>query len=94
MTVALDGDLGNELAHLAPGQAEPFGHGPLAQGRTGRDRRRVGRLYRLLDIARHRRHGWHVGGRAWPARAAHELRGDLDCADERDPGPGRDQRAE
>ena len=52
------------------------------------------RADRLLHIARHLRHGWHAGGRVWPARAAHELDGDLDRADERDCGPGQDQCAE
>ena len=91
MAVALDGDAGDELGHPAPGQAEPFGHGPLAQRLPGRDRRRVGCADRLLHIARYLWRGWPAGGRAWPAGAAHELHGDLDRADERHRGPGRDQ---
>ena len=50
--VARDGDLGDELAHPAAGQAEPLGHGPLAQRLPGGDRRRVGGADRLLHIAR------------------------------------------
>src|ERR1700730_11019841 len=40
VAVAGRGDLGDELAHPAAGQAEPPGHGPLAQRLPGRDRRR------------------------------------------------------
>jgi hypothetical protein len=57
MAVALDGDAGDELADSTAGQAEPLGHSPLAQRRTRRDRRHVGRPHRLLHITRHRRHG-------------------------------------
>ena len=53
MAVAVDGDAGDEPGHPAPGQAEPLGHGPLAQRLPGRDRRRVGRADRLLHIPRH-----------------------------------------
>jgi hypothetical protein len=49
VAIAGRGDLGDELAHPAPGQAEPPGHGPLAQ--RLRDRRRVRDADRLLHIA-------------------------------------------
>ncbi len=42
VAIAGRGDLDDELAHPAAGQAEPLGHGPLAQWLPGRDRRRIG----------------------------------------------------
>jgi hypothetical protein len=72
VTVALDGDLGDELAHPAAGQAEPLGHGPLAQRLPGGDRRRVGGADRLLHIAR-------TCGTAGPMVAARGPRARLTC---------------
>jgi hypothetical protein len=94
VAVALDIDVSDALADLAAGQAEPLGHGPLAQRLPRCDRCRVGGADRLLHVARHRRYGWRGGGLAWPACSSHELHGDLDRANERDCGPGRDQCAE
>ena len=86
VAIAGRGDLGDELAHPAAGQAEPFGHGPLAQRLPGRDRRRVRDADRLLHIARYLWPGWLAGGRAWRAGASDLLRGDLHRAAERDRG--------
>jgi len=47
MAIAGRGDLDDESAHPAAGQAEPLGHGPLAQRLPGRDRRHV----RRADLA-------------------------------------------
>jgi hypothetical protein len=51
----------------------------------------VGRPDRLLHVTRHLWHVWPTDDRLWRAGSPHLLHGDLDRADERDDGPGRDQ---